>query len=64
MKDILKNIFIGIALLGLLWASLAIIVLALFAFIIGNVAGGIVSIIVILGIWSLVAILIDNNEEN
>lgn len=64
MKDILKNIFIGIALLGILWSSLAIIVLALFAFIIGNVAGGIVSIIVILGIWSLVAILIDNNKEN
>lgn len=64
MKDILKNIAIGIALLGILWSSLAIIVLALFAFIIGNVAGGIVSIIVILGIWSLVAILIDNNKEN
>lgn len=64
MKDILKNISIGIALLGILWSSLAIIVLALFAFIIGNVAGGIVSIIVILGIWSLVAILIDNNKEN
>ena len=64
MKDILKNIFIGIALLGILWASLAIVALALFAFIIGNVAGGIVSIIVILGIWSLVAILIDNNKEN
>ena len=47
MKDILKNISIGIALLGILWSSLAIIVLALFAFIIGNVAGGIVSIIVI-----------------
>lgn len=64
MKDILKNIFIGIALLGILWSSLGIIVLALFAFIMGNVAGGIVSIIVILGIWSLVAILIDNNKEN
>ena len=64
MKDILKNIFIGIALLGILWSSLAIIVLALFAFIMGNVAGGIVSMTVILGIWSLVAILIDNNKEN
>ena len=35
MKDILKNIFIGIALLGILWASLAIVALALFAFIMG-----------------------------
>lgn len=64
MKDILKNIFIGVALLGVLWSSLAIIVLALFAFIMGNIAGGIVSIIVILGIWSLVVILIDINKEN
>lgn len=64
MKDILKNIFIGIALLGILWSSLAIIVLALFAFIMGNVAGGIVSMTVILGIWSLVAILIDTNKRS
>lgn len=64
MKDILKNIFIGIALLGILWASLAIIVLALFAFIMGNIAGGIVSIILIFSIWILVAIIADNKEEN
>ena len=64
MKDILKNLSIGIALLGILWSSLAIIILALFAFIIGNVAGGIVRILVILGICSLVAIVIDNNKEN
>lgn len=64
MKDILKNIFIGIALLGVLWSSLAIIVLALFAFIMGNIAGGIVSMILIFSIWILVAIIADNKEEN
>ena len=64
MKDILKNIFIGIALLGILWASLAIVVLALFAFIMGNIAGGIVSMILIFSIWILIAIIADNKEKN
>ena len=64
MKDILKNICIGIALLGILWASLAIIVLALFAFIMGNIAGGIVSIILIFSIWILVAILVDEEKND
>ena len=64
MKDILKNIFIGIALLGILWVSLAIVALALFAFIMGNIAGGIVSMILIFSIWILVAIIADNKEEN
>ncbi len=64
MKDILKNIFIGIALLGLLWASLAIVALALFAFIMGNIAGGIVSIILIFSIWILVAILVDKDKND
>lgn len=64
MKDILKNIFIGIALLGLFWASLAIVVLVLFAFIMGNIMGGIVSMILIFSIWILVAIIADNKEEN
>lgn len=64
MKDILKNIAIGIALLGILWSSLAIIVLALFAFIMGNIAGGIVSIILIFSIWILVAILVDKDKNN
>ena len=47
-----------------LWSSLAIIVLALFAFIMGNIAGGIVSMILIFSIWILVAIIADNKEEN
>ena len=64
MKDILKNIFIGIALLGILWSSLAIVALALFAFIMGNIAGGIVSMILIFSIWILIAIIADNKEEN
>lgn len=64
MKDILKNIFIGIALLGLFWASLAIVVLALFAFIMGNIAGGIVSIILIFSIWILAAILVDKDKND
>lgn len=64
MKDILKNIFIGIALLGILWASLAIVALALFAFIMGNIAGGIVSMILIFSIWILIAIIADNKEKN
>lgn len=64
MKDILKNIFIGIALLGLLWASLAIVALALFAFIMGNIVGGIVSIILIFSIWILVAILVDKDKND
>ena len=64
MKDILKNIFIGIALLGILWVSLAIVALALFAFIMGNIAGGIVSMILIFSIWILIAIIADNKEEN
>ena len=64
MKDILKNIFIGIALLGILWVSLAIVALALFAFIMGNIVGGIVSMILIFSIWILIAIIADNKEEN
>lgn len=63
MKDILKNIFIGIILLGLFWASLAIIVLTLFSCIIGNIAGTFISIILIFGIWTIAFLLSDKEEE-
>lgn len=63
MKDILKNIFIGIALLGLFWASLAIIVLTLFSCIIGNITGTFISIILIFGIWTIAFLLSDKNEK-
>lgn len=63
MKDILKNIFIGIILLGLFWVSLAIIVLTLFSCIIGNITGAFISIILIFGIWTIAFLLSDKNEK-
>ncbi len=63
MKDILKNIFIGIALLGLLWSSLAIITLALFSCVMGNLVGSFVSLIAIFGIWTVAFLLFDDRKK-
>lgn len=62
MKEILQDIFLGIALLGLFLASLAIITMAIFACIIGNITGTLISIIAIFGIWTVAILLADKDN--